>query len=82
LEYVFEYQYELQYDLNMAKFRTPDKMNFDKDVRVPISSRVSRSTRNLLEKAANKRKVSLTALVEKVLEEYAELLVNERYVTK
>lgn len=56
------------------KFRKPNEMAPSKDGRVPLSTRVRESLRKRLEKEADKADLSLTYLVEQVLEDYIKYL--------
>ena len=56
------------------KFRKPNEMISNKDERVPLSTRVRKSVRDRLEKEAAKADLSLTYLVEQVLEDYCKFL--------
>jgi predicted HicB family RNase H-like nuclease len=56
------------------KFRRPNEMNQNADGRVPLSTRVRASLRDKLQREAKKADISLTFLVEQVLEDYVKFL--------
>lgn len=56
------------------KFRKPRDMKTVDDGRVPLSTRVRSSLRDRLQKEAEKAEMSLTYLVEQVLEDYVRYL--------
>ncbi|MGZ3786250.1 MAG: hypothetical protein ACXVC3_17015 [Bdellovibrio sp.] len=60
------------------KFRKPNEMKQKEDGRVPLSTRVRSSLREQLEKEAKKAGMSLTYLVEQVLEDYAKFLEDSK----
>ncbi|GIL17269.1 MAG: hypothetical protein BroJett040_10200 [Oligoflexia bacterium] len=62
--------------MSQPKFRHPKEMSSRKD-RVALSTRVLDKTKRLLEKAAEKHKISLSELCSNVLDEYAEWLEKE-----
>lgn len=57
--------------------RTPEEM-ISKERRQPISARVKESTLDYLTKEASKVDLSLSSLVEQVLDDYAEWLKEQR----
>jgi uncharacterized protein (DUF1778 family) len=61
------------------KFRLPIEMHSDSKQRVPISARLEKSTRDFLKKAATKEGLSLSELVENILEDYSKFLKEKGY---
>lgn len=61
------------------KFRLPSEMKSDSKSRVPVSARLNVVTRDFLVKVAKKEGLSLSELVEQVLEDYAEFLKEKGY---
>lgn len=55
-------------------FRRPDEMKSDAEERVPVSARIRKSTRLLLERESKKAGLSLAEVVSNTLEDYAEWL--------
>lgn len=56
------------------KFRLPSEMRSESKQRIPISARIEKPTRDFLAKVAKKEELSLSELVEQVLEDYANFL--------
>jgi predicted HicB family RNase H-like nuclease len=56
------------------KFRKPTEMKQKSDGRVPLSTRLRESLRDRLQREAEKAGISLTFLVEQVLEDYVKFL--------
>jgi predicted HicB family RNase H-like nuclease len=61
------------------KFRLPNEMNKESGPKVPISARVRESIRNHLVKVAKKEGMSLSELIEQVIEDYAAYLKDKGY---
>ena len=59
------------------KFRKPAEMKRNDDGRVPLSTRVRGSLRDKLQGEAEKAGISLTFLVEQVLEDYMKYLEDK-----
>lgn len=55
-------------------FRRPNEMKADAEERVPVSARIRKSTKLLLERESKKAGLSLAEVVSNTLEDYAQWL--------
>lgn len=67
--------------MSQTKFRHPKDMNSRKE-RVPLSTRVLTSTKDILEKAAEENSLSLAELSANILDDYANWLNSENLKKK
>lgn len=61
----------------MSKWRTPEQMSRKEEKR-PVSARIKTATHSYLEKRASKAGISLSQLLETIIEEYASWLRTQR----